>query len=52
MFWQLWDVILQMENLDQIIIVVENWINDLHLNCTPNIDLSDYMKVILAKENY
>lgn len=49
MFWQLWDVILQMENLDQIIIVVENWINDLH---SPNIDLTNYRKVILAKENY
>ncbi len=32
----------------------KNWFNDLHLNCTPNVDLKDYMKaeILLVKENY
>ncbi len=40
--------------MDWIIIVVKNWPNDLCLNCTPNIDVKNYMKanVILTKENY
>jgi len=35
-------------------IVVKNWPNDSCLNCTPNVDIKDYMKAnaILAKENY
>jgi hypothetical protein len=34
--------------------MVKTWSYDPHLNCTPNIDLKDYMeiKVVLAKENY
>ncbi len=45
---------LQVKILDQIIIVIKNWFDDLALNCTPNIDLKDYMKVevVLVKENY
>lgn len=45
---------LQMENLDQIIIVVKNWFDDMCLNCTPNVNLKDYMeaKVVLVKEEY
>jgi len=34
--------------------VVKNWFDDLCLNCTPNVDLKDYMKVevVLVEENY
>jgi hypothetical protein len=32
--------------------VVKNWFDDLRLNCTPNVDLKDYMKVevVLVEE--
>jgi hypothetical protein len=45
---------LQVEIFDQIIIMVKNWFVDLRLNCTPNVDLKDYMKakVVLVEENY
>ncbi len=45
---------LQVKNFDQIIIVIKNWLVDLCLNGTPNVDLKDYMKakVVLVKENY
>lgn len=45
---------LQVEIFNQIIIVVKNWFDDLHLNYTPNVDLKDYMKVevVLVEENY
>jgi len=38
----------------QIIIIINNWPHDLHLNCTPNVDLKDYSKVEigLVKDNY
>jgi hypothetical protein len=34
--------------------MVKHWFDDLRLNCTPNVDLKDYMKVVvvLVKENY
>jgi predicted transcriptional regulator len=43
-----------MENLDQIITMVKTQSNDPHLNCTPNIDLKDYMEVevVLVEKNY
>jgi hypothetical protein len=42
-----------MKKLDLIIIVIKIWPNDSCLNCTPNVDIKDYMKAnaILAKEN-
>ncbi len=45
---------IQMKNLDQIIIVVKNWFDDLYLNHTPSVNLKDYMeaKVVLVEENY
>ncbi len=38
----------------QIITIINNWPNDLHLNCTPNVDLKDYSKaeIGLVKDNY
>ncbi len=37
-----------------IIIIINNWPNDLHLNYKPNVDLKDYSKVEigLVKDNY
>ncbi len=45
---------LQVQNLDQIIIIINNWPNDPRQNCTPNGNLKDYLKVevILVEENY
>jgi hypothetical protein len=43
-----------MENLDQIITMEKKRPNDLHLNCTPNANLNDYMKdeiVLIVKNN-
>jgi hypothetical protein len=37
--------------LDWIITIIENWPNDPHLNCTPNVDLKDYLKVEV-EDNY
>ncbi len=36
------------------IIMVKNWLDDLHLNCTTNSNFKDYVKfeVVLTKENY
>ncbi len=36
---------LQVQNLDQIIPIINKWPNDLCLNCTPNVDLKNYVKV-------
>jgi hypothetical protein len=36
---------LPMDNLDQIIIVVKNWLNDLYLNCSQHKDLTNILKV-------
>jgi hypothetical protein len=40
--------------MDQIIIVMKNWPDDLHANCKPNSNSKQYLKVegSLAKENY
>jgi hypothetical protein len=35
---------LQLENMDQIIIVVKNWPNDLWSNCKPNLNFKQYLK--------
>jgi len=45
---------LQVENMDWIIIVVKNWLDDLHANCKPNSNFKQYLKAkeSLAKENY
>jgi hypothetical protein len=34
--------------------MVKTWSDDSHLNCTPNVDLKDYMEVevVLDEENY
>jgi predicted transcriptional regulator len=43
-----------MENLNRIITMGKKWPNDLHLNCTPNANLKDYMKdeiVLIVKNN-
>jgi hypothetical protein len=32
---------LQVQNLDQIISIINKWSDDLHLNCTLNVDLKD-----------
>ncbi len=43
-----------MENFNRIITMVKTWSDDSHLNCTPNVDLKDYMEVevVLDEENY
>ncbi len=43
-----------MENLDKIITIVKNWLDDLHMNCMPNKNMKDYMKVEkpLTNDNY
>jgi hypothetical protein len=45
---------LQVDNLDSIIIVVKNWPNDPHLNCSRHKDLNNFLKVeySLAEDNY
>lgn len=35
---------LEVQNLDQIIIIINNQPNDLHMHFTPNVDLKDYLK--------
>jgi hypothetical protein len=42
------------ENLDKIITIVKNWLDDLHMNCMPNKNMKDYLKVEepLTNENY
>ncbi len=35
--------------MDQVIIMVKNWLNNLHANCKPNSNLKQYF---LPKENY
>ncbi len=42
------------QNLDQIIIIINNRPNDLHLDFTPNVDLKDYFKtkVGLVEDSY
>ncbi len=34
-----------MENLDRIITIVKNWLDDPRLNCIPNKNVKDYLKV-------
>jgi hypothetical protein len=43
-----------MGNLDQTIIVVENWLDDLCINCMPNKNKRDYLKIegSLVDDNY
>jgi hypothetical protein len=36
---------LQVQNLDWIIIIINNWCNDLHLHFTPSANLKDYLKI-------
>jgi hypothetical protein len=45
---------LQVQNLDQIITIINNWPNDSCQNCTPNANLKNYLKVevILVEEDY
>jgi hypothetical protein len=45
---------LQVQNLDWIITMIDNWPNDPFQNCTPNANLKDYLKVeiVLVEENY
>ncbi len=45
---------LQVQNLDQIITIINNWFNNSYLNCTPNMNLKNYLKVEigLTKDNY
>jgi hypothetical protein len=45
---------LHVDNLDSIIIVVKNWLDNPHLNCSRHKDLKDFLKVesSLAKDNY
>jgi hypothetical protein len=38
--------------LDWIITIIKNWPNDPHLNCTPNVDLKDNLKVEIDLANY
>jgi hypothetical protein len=35
---------LQMENMDQIIIVMKNWFDDMYFNCKLNLNLKQYLK--------
>jgi len=39
---------LQVQTLDQIIVIINNSPNDLHLNMTLNVDLEDYLKVEIS----
>ncbi len=41
----LWQFHLQMENLDRIITIVKNWLDDLCMNCIPNKNMKNYLKV-------
>ncbi len=45
---------LQVQNLEQIITIINNWLNNSHLNCTPNMNLKNYLKaeIGLTKDNY
>jgi len=45
---------LQVQNLDQIITIINNWLDDPCQNCTPNANLKIYLKVeiILVEEEY
>ncbi len=45
---------LEVQNLDQIITIINNWLNNSHLNCTPNMNLKNYLKaeIGLTKDNY
>jgi hypothetical protein len=45
---------LQVENVDWIIVVMNNWPNESYANCKPILDLKQYFKKkeFLAKENY
>jgi hypothetical protein len=36
---------LQVQNLDQIISIINKWLDDLHLNYTPNVDLKDNVNI-------
>jgi hypothetical protein len=42
------------DNLDSIIIVVKNWPNNPHLNCSQHKDLKNFLKVesSLVEDNY
>jgi hypothetical protein len=45
---------LQVQNLDQIITIINNRLNNSHPNCTPNVNLKNYLKteIGLTKNNY
>ncbi len=45
---------LQVQNLDWIVTIINNWPNDPCQNYTPNANLKDYLKVeiVLVEENY
>ncbi len=45
---------LKVQILDQITSIINKWLHDSHLNCTPNVDLKDYVKaeICLAYNNY
>ncbi len=45
---------LQDQILDQIITIINNSFDDLCMNCTPNVELKDYLKVEvgLTENNY
>jgi hypothetical protein len=33
------------ENLERIITIIKNWLDHQHVNCMPNKNMNDYMKV-------
>jgi hypothetical protein len=41
---------LQVENMDQIINLVNNWLDDLCVNCKPNFDFKQYLKTKVFDE--
>jgi hypothetical protein len=45
---------LQLQNLNWITTIINNWPNDPRQNYTPNVNLKDYLKieVVIAEENY
>jgi hypothetical protein len=45
---------LQVQNLDWIITIINKWLDDLHLNCTSNVNMKDYLKVEIGlnEDNY
>ncbi len=45
---------LKVQNLDKIIFIINKWSNAMCLNCTPNVNLKDYVKakIGLGQDNY